>query len=97
MSKAKWLKIGAVIRKKELGKDGEPQYYLSISSGKSKDGRMDFDEIVLRSGDKLQLQKPIEELDRLVELGFIDEDERDRRAEKIPDFVLYHVVLPPQK
>lgn len=94
---SKWLKIGAILRKKDLGKDGSEQFYMKISSGKSKDGRTDFEEIVLKNGQNLQLQRPEAEVRALFERGFIDEDEMERRIEKLPDFVMFNIVLPPDQ
>lgn len=48
-------------------------------------------DLVLKKGDKLMHKKPSEEIDGLVERGFITEDQGEQRKEKVPEWKLYVV------
>lgn len=48
-------------------------------------------------GISLQIQKPSDKLDRLLDLGYIDQTEYDRRLGSIPEYIRQEVTLPPPK
>lgn len=66
------------------GDDGS--YYLKIEQ-----------DVTLTAGQSLTIEKPESEIDRLVERGFITEDEGDARKAKVPTYVKYNVKVRPAK
>lgn len=81
MAKSKWLDVGTVLRKKDGGGS-----YIRIKENVS-----------LKKDTILQVQDPREKLDRLAEAGHMSPDEAEERKARIPDFVLFDIVLPPAK
>lgn len=46
-------------------------------------------DINLKEGDNVYLDKPEDKIAKLVELGFIDEEEAEKRLSKVPDWKKY--------
>jgi len=79
MSQQKTFKPAAnVIGDLCKGKDGKE--YIKV-----------VQDITLKAGQYINLQKPSEKLDWLVSQGKITEEQREERESKIPTFVLRHV------
>lgn len=79
--KSKWLEVGAVLRKKE----GEGSY-IKIKT-----------DVRLTEGTILQVSDPREKYDRLVKSGHMSEEEAEESKARVPDFVLFDIVLPPPR
>lgn len=98
MASKKWFEIGS-IRK------GDKGLYIKIHADKDRNGKFDFTALkelaraIENAGEKgitLQIEKPENEIRRLAELGFIDEDKVESRIESIPAWKKYIIKLPPQ-
>lgn len=50
----------------------------------------------LKDGVALQMEKPEDKLQRLHELGHLTEEQLEYRLSKVPEWLLYELVLPPQ-
>lgn len=61
------------------------KYYLKFENQEN-------EPITIESGDALMLQKPDEQIDRLVELGKITSDEGEAKKAKVPGFVKFNVI-----
>lgn len=66
-----------------LSKGG--RYYLKFENQEN-------EPITIESGDALMLQKPADQIDRLVEAGKITEQEAAEKKEKVPAFVKFNVI-----
>ncbi len=82
MQKKQWLEVGSVLRDK---KDSTRSYIVLKN------------DVTLKKGAVLQLQKPQEQITRLLERGVITEEAAQERLAKVPSFVLFNVVLPPER
>jgi hypothetical protein len=54
-------------------------------------------DITLKKGDKLILNKPSENIESLLKRGFIDEGEAEKRKSSIPDWKTHEVDVLPSK
>lgn len=77
--KAKWLKLGTVRKNAESG-----EYYIKID-----------EDITLTKNTVLRLDDPKKVVDRLVGKGVITADVGETRKTKIPAWLKYEVILPP--
>jgi len=99
MAKQKWTQVGSV-RKGQSG-----NLYIKIDPNLAqltelKDA-VDNQINILKDGGEtkginLQLEKPQVKLHRLLELGFIDDAEFQKRLERVPEYIRQEVTLPPQ-
>jgi len=80
MAKKEWIEFGSI----RLGKDGKT-LYLKIEK-----------DISLKEGMNVQIEKPQDTINRLHELGFIKDEDLEKRLESIPEWKKYIVKLPPQ-
>lgn len=67
--------------------------FASIRQGKEESGgglyiKVEQD-VTLKSGETVYIDTPQAKIEKLVELGFIKEDEAETRLEKIPDYIKY--------
>jgi hypothetical protein len=72
-----------------------PENYVGYVS-KSKAGNIMItveQDLALGKGDKLMHKKPLENLEGLLERGFIDQAKFDERAAQIPEWKLYEVTV----
>lgn len=67
-------------------------YYISVD--RLPDG---VDELVLKKGDTIQLIKPKDDLQGLVERDIITEEQAEEKLAKIPDFVKFRAKYLPAK
>jgi hypothetical protein len=81
MSAKKWETVGS-MRQKDESKGGG--YYLKVEKD-------------IPAGSFIQLQRPADKINKLVELGHLTQEQAEERLAKIPDFVKFDLVLPPPK
>ena len=98
-TKKKWTQLGT-IRKGQSGNlyirfDNDVENLKELKN--AVESQMNS---ILEGEDKkplaLQLEKPSVKLNRLLDLGYIDEGEFQRRLEKIPEYIRQEISLPPQ-
>lgn len=65
-------------------KNKEGSYYIKVEAD-------------IPAGSILQMEKPREAIEKMVERGIITQEEADERINKVPDFVKFNLVLPPPK
>ncbi len=82
MSKGKWVQIGTVMK----NRDPKKANYIKIKQ-----------DITLKEGTVLQIRDPRTSLADAVAAGRMSEEKAAELTEKIPDFVLKEIVLPPQE
>ena len=51
----------------------------------------------LYDGVALQIEKPEEEINRLYELGFVNDEQKEERLSKLPSWLKYKIKLAPKK
>lgn len=51
----------------------------------------------LEDGVALQIEKPEDKIKRLHELGYIKDEDLEKRLEQIPSWLKYQIVLPPKQ
>ena len=101
-----WTQVGT-IRLSDDKEDGTPgKLYIKFHSNKEKEGGYNHSNLkelanaILESGSygiTLQIEKPVDKLNRLNELGFIKDADHERRIEQVPDYIKYEISLPPKK
>ena len=69
------------VRKSEKG-----GFYLKVD-----------EDVTLKAGMSLQLEKPADAIDRLCDLGYIESDVAEERKAKVPDYIKFDVKLPPAR
>lgn len=94
-----WTQVGT-IRK------GDKGLYIKFHANKDqKSGKYstknlsELAEALESAGQKglsLQIEKPEDKINRLCELGYIDEADLESRLEQVPDYIKYEISLPPQ-
>ena len=100
-----WTQVGT-IRKSEDKDDGTPgKLYIKFHANKGKDGKYSSKNLrelasaienAGQNGISLQIEKPVDKLNRLCELGYIDEGDLETRIEQVPDYIKYEITMPPQ-
>lgn len=99
MASKAWTQVGT-IRMSEKEK-----LYIKFHGQKNKAGKYTNDcleELASRLEDcgkdglALQIEKPVDKLNRLCELGYIEEDDLEGRIEAVPDYIKYEISLPPE-
>lgn len=70
----------------------------SVRKGKTGSNYIKIDkEITLKAGTILQIQDPRKKIQEWIESGKLDEDKGMERLEKIPEYILKEIILPPEK
>ncbi len=96
----KWTQVGTIRKSKEKG-----NLYIKFHANKEKSGKYsaknlrelaDALENAGEDGLSLQIEKPKDKINRLCELGYIDEADLEARLEQVPDYIKYEISLPPQ-
>lgn len=96
---AAWTQVGTI-------RMGDKGLYIKFHSNKGKDGKYssanlgELADAIQSAGEKglsLQIEKPQDKIRRLAELGYIEEDDLERRLESIPEYIKYEISLPPNK
>ncbi len=99
MAKKAWTQVGT-IRQAESGK-----LYIKFHGQNDKDGQWStkclrtLADALTESGKNgisLQIESPIDKLNRLNSLGFIEDKDLDGRIEAVPEYIKYEITLPPQ-
>lgn len=99
--KSKWYQVGAI----KVSKAGKK--YITLNAEYSKEGpKVDGLKNLVKSLTALienpdpkatvnfQLEKPEEKLDRMLNGGYITQDQYEFRKSKIPEYVLYELSFP---
>jgi len=74
MSK-KYLDFASILEGKPENGGG---FYIKVNSA-----------VTLKEGEIVYVDKPADKINKLVELGFIDEAEAESRIERVPSFIKY--------
>lgn len=83
--KPKWLELGSVLESD--GSNGKPKsLYIKVKN-----------DITLKKGQYLNVTKPSQDIDRLVDLGYITIEEAQKRKEAVPAYVKLNISVPPAK
>lgn len=75
--KAKWKKIGAILKSKK-----DSSFYIKIDQ-----------DVNLSKGDYVTVKNPREVVTQLVERGVLTESQAEERLSKIPDWVKYELLV----
>lgn len=85
-SKSRWVTVGTMSLKKQKEGSSKKEYNFLVK-----------EDIVLKKGQYLTVQDPRETVRRLLEKGFLTEEQAEERLAKIPDWVKFEFVLAPSK
>jgi hypothetical protein len=70
----------------------------SVRRGKTGNNYIKIDnDVTLKAGRIVQIQDPRKRLDEMVAKGKMDADKAEEYKEKIPDYILKELVLPPEE
>ena len=106
-----WTQVGTIrLSEEKRDEDGDllkaGKLYIKFHANQEKDGSYSHANLKELSsaitsagsyGISLQIEKPVDKLKRLNELGFIKDADLEKRIEQVPDYIKYEISLPPQK
>jgi hypothetical protein len=96
---SKWTQVGSI----RLSKDNK--LYIKFHANKEKDdsySSANLKELAKalesagQDGIALQIEKPADKINKLAGLGFIKEEDLEKRLAQIPEWLKYEITLPPQ-
>lgn len=93
----RWLTFGKILKSKKGTLYIQVEKGLKITiEGELYNGQK-IEKRLLEGGESIQLEKPQDEIDRMVENEIMTQEEGEFRKGKIPEFVRYTLKVPPKK